>query len=123
MNDTIFLWLKRIASVIAGIAALAGILFGVSAHEAKFATADDIKRVMKSVTLIERRLDHKIQEDRLYALQQRMWNLEDRYDGPSVPSAPSEVRESYRELAYEALLLKSKLGVDASTKGNFPWQP
>lgn len=123
MNDTIFLWLKRLGSVIAGTAALAGILFGVSAYEAKFATADDIKRVMKSVTLIERRLDHKIQEDRLYALQQRMWNLEDRYDGPSVPSAPSEVRESYRELAYEALLLKSKLGVDASTKGNFPWQP
>lgn len=123
MNDTIFLWLKRLGSVIAGTAALAGILFGVSAYEAKFATADDIKRVIKSVTLIERRLDHKIQEDRLYALQQRMWNLEDRYDGPSVPSAPSEVRESYRELAYEALLLKSKLGVDASTKGNFPWQP
>lgn len=123
MNDTIILLLKRVGSMIAGTAVLTGILFGVSAYETKFATADDIKRVMKSVTLLEQRLDHKLQEDRLYALQQRMWSLEDRYGGASVPTAPVEVRDSYRELAYEALLLKTKLGVDASTKGNFPWQP
>jgi hypothetical protein len=122
-EDTPVLWIKRIGSTIAAAAALAGIVFGVGAYETRFATADDIKRVMKSVDLIGERLDHKIQEDRLYALQKRMWTLEDRYGGATVPGAPPEVRESYRGLAYESLLLKSKLGVDASTRGNFPWQP
>lgn len=104
------LWIKRVGSVIAGIAMLTGILFGVNAYEAKFATADDIKRVMKSVALLEQRLESKISEDRLHALQQRIWSLEDRYGGAAVPQAPTEVRGSYRELEYEAMLLKKKIG-------------
>lgn len=104
-------WAKRIVPTISGIALITGIIFGVGAYETKFATADDIKRVMKSVALIEERLENKIIEDRLHALQQRMWVLEDRYGGTGVPKAPAEeIRTSYRELKYEACLLEKKIG-------------
>lgn len=103
-------WVKKIISIIAGIAALTGIIFGINAYEAQFATADDIKRVMNSVALLEQRLEHKIMEDRLHAAQQRMWALEDRYGGANAPEAPAEIRNSYRELRYESTLLRQKIG-------------
>lgn len=116
------IWVKRVGSILGAIAVLVGIIFGVNTYETQFATADDITQIRKSIALLEQRLEKKIQEDRLHAIQRRLWSLEDRYGGLAVPNAPREIRDSYRELSYEALMLKTRLGIP-STKGNFPWQP
>lgn len=103
------LWVKRIGSIVGAIAILTGIFFGVESYETKFATAGELEAVIRNVEALSKRLDNKIQEDRLHAIQQRLWALEDRYGGIKVPKAPTEVSKSYREQKYEAELLKQKI--------------
>lgn len=102
-------WVKRVFSVIAAIAVLSGIIFGINAYEAKFATAEDIKQVRQDIVLLGERLEQKILSDRAHSLQQRIWSLEDHYGGAGVPQAPSEVKENYRELKYDLKLLLAKI--------------
>lgn len=91
---------KRISQLIAALAVIAGIVFGVSAYETKFAAAEDMKQVRQDILLLAQRLENKILEDKIHDLQRRLWALEDRYDGSGVPSAPLTVKEQYRELKY-----------------------
>lgn len=103
------IWVKRISAVVGAIAVLAGLIFGINAYETKFATAGDISNIRTDIELLGERLENKIQEDRLHAIQERIWKLEDRYGGVMVPQAPASVMEYYRELRYQLELIKSKI--------------
>ena len=102
-------WITRIVAVIGAIAVLAGLIFGINAYETKFATAEDISHIRSDIELLGDRLENKIQEDRIHALQERIWKLEDRYGGVMIPKAPAAVKEHYRELRYQIELAKAKI--------------
>jgi hypothetical protein len=103
------IWVKRIFAVISAIAVIIGLIFGVNIYEAKFATAEDIVKVREDVELLGERLENKILEDRIHALQERIWRLEDRYGGATVPHAPPTILEHYRELHHHLELIKAKI--------------
>lgn len=67
-----------------------------------------IDQLATHVFLIAERLESKIQQDNLNAIQTRQWNLEDRYKG-SIEKAPQTVREEYRKLEAEKAELEKKL--------------
>ena len=82
--------MKRVSLIIGlsiGFCTLVGTVVGVSEY---FAKADDLK-------MVELRLDQKIRQDRCDSIQQRIWQLEDRYQGKAVP-VPDAVREELRKL-------------------------
>jgi hypothetical protein len=108
------IWIKRISAVIGAIAVLAGLIFGINTYETKFATAQDIENVRADIELLGERLENKIQEDRIHAIQERIWKLEDRYGGVMVPKAPPSVLEHYRELRYQLELAKAKIKRDGT---------
>lgn len=108
---------KKIYSIIAAIAVLTGIIFGVNAYEAKFATAKDIENIRCDIELLGDRLENKILEDKIHDLNRRVWALEDRYGGDGVPVASAEIRNQYRELKQAIELAKAKVGAIA-TKSN-----
>ena len=58
------------------------------------------------VELVAFRLDQKILSDQLNAIQARIWALEDRYRGQSMPQA---VLEEYRVLSERKRKLMEKL--------------
>lgn len=100
---------KKIYSTIAAIAIIAGIIFGVSSYETKFATAEDIKQIRCDIELLGERLENKILEDKIHDLQRRIWSLEDRYGGTLIPGAPVEIRNHYRELKRALEMAKTKV--------------
>lgn len=78
-----------------------GAVFGASYFlEDRYASAKDLD-------LIAMRLEQKIQQDRSSALQQRIWKLEDRYEG----EMPVEVYDEYR------LLKEDKNRIDLMLRG------
>jgi hypothetical protein len=103
------IWLKRIGSVVGGIAVVVGLIIAVNTYEAKFATAEDIQAIRADIQLIGKRLENKINTDRVHTLQARIWTLEDRYGGPGVPNASLAEKEHYRELKSDLQLLMVKL--------------
>jgi hypothetical protein len=84
---------KGTIETIISICVLIGIVFGAITY---FATAEDVE-------LIAMRLDQKITNDQIIAIQQRMWQIEDRYPGqPDCttwrgPGAERD-RQEYRNL-------------------------
>jgi hypothetical protein len=99
---------KAIASIISAVAMLAGLVFGVSAYEEKFAKSRDLSRVEETVQLLGSRLDQKIRADRIHNLQRRIWDLEREFGGVGVPTAPPGVRKEYQELILELNRLKGE---------------
>lgn len=77
--------LSLILGIVLGISTLVGSAIGVNEY---FAKAADVE-------LIAMRLEQKIAQDRCDWIQQRIWQLEDRFNGADMP--PS-VREEYRKL-------------------------
>jgi hypothetical protein len=80
--------MKRISLIIGltiGFCTLIGMVFGFNEY---FAKAEDLKQVAM-------RLDQKIRQDRCDWMQQRIWQLEDRYQ---VMPPPDAVREEIRKL-------------------------
>lgn len=86
---------------IISICVLFGIAFGAISY---FATADDLEQVAM-------RLDQKIMDDRIFSIQKRIWQLEDRYPGqPDCstwhgPTADRD-RQEYRRLKMELYKLE-----------------
>ena len=57
--------------------------------------------------MLSMRLDIKILEDRLNAIQERIWRLEDRY--PDINRMPDTVLEEYRKLKREMEKIEKRI--------------
>jgi hypothetical protein len=108
---------KELIGCIVGVVGLISVSFGVYFFfENRYAHASDMTKAMESIKKLAIRLDYKIIEDQLHAVQQRIWTIEDRYcPDKSKPcdesKMPQTVREQYRELKCE----KEKLQNDLKT--------
>jgi hypothetical protein len=106
---------KDIIASIVGIFALISICFTVYFYiEGRYAHAGDLIKAMETIKKIETRLDYKIIEDQLRAVQQRMWTIEDRHcTDKSKPcdesTMPQTVKEQYRELKCDRERLQKEL--------------
>lgn len=79
--------IKKIATGV-GILVSICILIGTGIQvDQRFAKAQEVRT-------LELRLEQKIQQDRAFALQERMWNLEDRYG--KIEDMPEDIRDSNR---------------------------
>lgn len=94
---------RNTIETIIAICILVGICLSAIAY---FASAKDVEQIAM-------RLDQKITNDQIIAIQQRMWQIEDRYPGQRDcstwrgPSADRD-REEYRRLLMELNKLKKK---------------
>lgn len=89
--------MKRTLTIISCLVALMTVIGGFVAVDARYAKESRVCQV-------EQRLEQKIVTDRLFHLQERMWNLEDRYGAD-----PAQRMEEYRLLKQEWELLDRKL--------------
>lgn len=89
---------KKLSLILGIVVALISV--GAAAFEVdkRFAKAEQVQQ-------IGWRLDHKIIKDRIEALQERIWNLEDRYSDKMTP----EVLKEIRKLKHEKELLNKEL--------------
>ena len=65
--------------------------------DGRWAKAKDMEELNIELKHTQTRLEQKIQEDRSYNIQERLWKLEDRY-GYKEEEMPSEIRDQYRRL-------------------------
>ena len=87
-------WMKTGSAAVALLATLTGAGYSTfSWHDSRYSKQLDVQ-------LIEMRLEQKILSDRQRQTQQRIWQIEDRYDG-KVQDAPDTVQEEYRDLKQE----------------------
>ena len=92
--------MTAIASTVVSIGAMIGMTYtGGTWIENHYAHKED-------VILIELRLDQKIQLDRIQQVQQRLWQIEDRYREALQQPEHHAVFEEYRKLKVELEELK-----------------
>jgi predicted nucleic acid-binding Zn-ribbon protein len=90
---------KDYLSVIIAFAAVVGLVLGAINY---FAKAEDLQ-------LVELRLDQKIMSDQVMQIQQRIWQLEDRYKGrPCSEWSDQADRDEYRKLQMRVDELKKR---------------
>ena len=88
--------MKNVLSVFILISMLFGTWFFI---ENRFALANDLK-------LVELRLDSKVEGDKYFKLQERLWQLEDRQEvKPSTDNA-REIRELKDQLEMQSEVIK-----------------
>lgn len=75
-------------------------------HDGTYAHTSELSEQRAEVILVEMRLDQKILNDRLNALQFRIWKMEERY-GPQM-SLAHEGRDDAAMAEYRALLLEKQ---------------
>ena len=92
----------KLTSTLATIIALFTITSGVLASVTYFAKASDLQQV-------EFRLEQKIQGDNILRIQERIWQLEDRYEGKDCSEWIATDREEYRSLKSQLELLKKEM--------------
>lgn len=90
--------MKQISLSIGILVAIVGSVIGINEY---FAKADDLR-------LVEYRLEQKILNDRYEAIQQRIWQLEDRY-GENCNNQPQEIRNEIRKLEQELKRIEREL--------------
>jgi hypothetical protein len=74
-------------------------------------THDTLQLIDKNtvdIWLVGERLDSKITQDNMHAIQQRKWALEERYHG-KIADAPASSRDEYRRLEQEKTDLERRL--------------
>ena len=76
-------------------------------YDERLAKAEDVN---KSIQALSIRLEQKIQDDRLSNIQQRIWNLEDRYGTDKTKMTPA-VCDTYRRLYEEKEKTLRALGI------------
>jgi hypothetical protein len=92
----------KLTSTLTTIVALFTIIAGVFASVTYFARASDLQQV-------EFRLEQKIQGDNILRIQERIWQLEDRYQGRDCSEWIESDREEYRSLKSQLELLKKEM--------------
>src|SRR3989337_950785 len=98
---------KELIGCITGMIVLISMCFGVYFwFEARFAHAGDMMKAMEVIKQIGDRLEYKILEDQIRAIQDRIWKIIDRYDKKDMPEL---VKEEYRKLLEDKKLLEEKL--------------
>ena len=96
--------LKKI-SIIIGLIISLTVLVGAGAKlDRRWAKADRL-------AMVEQRLDQKIIQDRINAIQERLWRLEDKF-GSIIASLPETIRDQYRRLLKEMKDLEKRLKRD-----------
>lgn len=91
------------------IAILTILAFAFGAYfyfEKTFAHAEDMMKAMEVIKKVGDRLEYKILEDQIRAIQDRLWKLSDRYDKKEMPES---VKEEYRKLLEDKKFLEEKL--------------
>ena len=87
---------KTIVGFLIALTTLVGTAFTV---DNRYAKDEQVKKVEQKVEKVEKRLDKKILKDRANALQERIWKLEDRYNGKEIPATvKEELRKNKAEL-------------------------
>lgn len=85
--------LKKI-SVILGLIISLTVIVGAGARlDRRWAKAERL-------VMVEQRLDQKIIQDRINAIQERLWRLQDKY-GDIVENMPEMIHDQYRRLLKE----------------------
>lgn len=93
---------KEILTTVLALISFAGIIWGVQSYlNSNFASAGEVQQ-------LEKRLDVKILEDRLFNLQERIWRIEDRYEKTQMPK---DTKEQYRLLIDEKNKLEKELDI------------
>ena len=89
-----------IASVVALLTIIGAAFSGFFFLDARFAKCADVKAV-------ERRLDYKIENDKLMGMRARQWQLQDKY--PNVSVAPQETQQQLKEIGADLEMQKEKV--------------
>ena len=99
-----------ILGAVISILTVIAFIFGAYLHlDSKFAEEEKVEEVKLNVEKVEKRLDFKIVKDKFQAVQERMWNLEDRHGGRDLEGADQSVKEEYRNLQVQQKELKEEL--------------
>ena len=94
--------LKGILGVIGGLILLIGTCFGIYFFfESRYALAEELEKT-------KARLEYKIQEDRMNALRERIWRVEDRLEDSGRRATEIE-KEELRKLKAEKEKIESGL--------------
>lgn len=82
----------KLLGALVSVVTLIGFAFGAYFFiENNYAKAEEVQK-------IEQRLEYKIKSDQRKEIQQRLWQLEDRYEKKSMPET---TKEEYRKLQDE----------------------
>jgi ribosomal protein S2 len=103
-------YMRESWGTIVGIVLATGTLLAAT-YKGVTVTDDTLQQVdqnTEDILLVGERLDSKITQDNLNAVQQRQWALEDRYKG-KVMQAPAPIRDEYRRLDKEKYELEKRL--------------
>ena len=95
-------------AVMVGITTLMGAVWRLDSRYVKQVEIDSVK---SSVEQVSARLDNKIATDRMNAIQERLWYLEDKF-GMETKEMPEAIRTHYRKLKLELEEINKKLKVD-----------
>ena len=86
---------------IISILTILGFAFGAFLYlDARYAKCQEVKA-------IERRLDYKIENDKLMGVQQRLWQIQEKY--PTAMTTPLPVQQQTKELEADLEMQKDKV--------------
>jgi uncharacterized protein YlxW (UPF0749 family) len=86
---------QKIIVIISVVMGVAGVLGGAIALDRKYDESPELTVLQGEVELVKERLDVKILQDRIDGAQNRIWALQDRFRGQTMPQ---EVQEEIRRL-------------------------
>ena len=89
--------MKKLSIVLGVIIALITIATTVNKLDGRWAKSKEVEILNEEIQQTQTRLEQKIQEDRSYNIQERIWKLEDRY-GFDFEQMPPEIIDQYRRL-------------------------
>jgi len=93
--------LKKISVILGLIISLTVIVGAAAKLDGRWAKTDQL-------VMVAQRLDQKIIQDRINAIQERLWRLEDKY-GNIIADMASAIRDQYRRLLKEMKDLEKRL--------------